>query len=317
MTFYADDHNITAIVGGLSWESTLTELAVTMDFEIAKLTAQHTNIYVPVCGSIVRLVTNIEIFRGIVVSVDDGGQNSNKYTAVDFGFYLNKSKECYQFSDTPAAGVLDALCSNAGIPVDSICPIDCTISKIYLDSTVADILKDVLETAEGVTGYAYNFDVTPQGLRVYRLGDLGAWPEVRLSGNTPLLYSPDLRGGVGHSISIEELKNSVRVVSGDENAFTVLATAKDEALIAKYGLLQEIEKVDAEKSGNAAALAASKLKRLAREKETFSFEIIEAEDSYTRAGSELYVDGALYIIEGAAHTLSNGIHKVKLDLRRV
>ncbi len=38
--------------------------------------------YTPQVGDIVRMVTNTEIFRGVITKVDDGDENSNKYTVV-------------------------------------------------------------------------------------------------------------------------------------------------------------------------------------------------------------------------------------------
>ena len=51
----------------------------------------------PQVGDIVQQVTNAEIFRGVVKDVDDGDINVNKYTVVDLGWYLNKTKQTYQF----------------------------------------------------------------------------------------------------------------------------------------------------------------------------------------------------------------------------
>ena len=43
---------------------------------------------------------------------------------------------------------------------------------------------------------------------------------------------------------------------------------------------------------------------------------IEALDSYTRAGMVLNVDDTDYLIESAHHSVKNGVHYVKMDLRR-
>jgi hypothetical protein len=316
MKIYADDIDITLSAGGIAWQSAIAGLAVTLNFEVVKLDAKHTKIYLPQEGSIIRLVTNIEVFRGIVLTVDGGSPNSNKYTAVDFGFYLNKNEETYQFTDASANSAISKICSDFDIPVDSICGIPFVFSKIYLDKSSADIIWDILEQASPVTGYVYNFDVTPQGLRIYRLGDLQAAPYFRLSENTAPYNSVDLRGNVSHSVSIEDLKNSVKVISGDEKGFVHLTTAQNSELITKYGLLQKVEKLDEKETANAAFIAAQRLRELSKKKETFSFEIIESADSYTRAGYEIEVDGAKFIIEGTAHSIKNGIHYVKLDLRK-
>lgn len=316
MKIYADNKDITVTVGNLAWQNTIAELATTMTFSIAKVDMPHTSVYLPTEGSIISMVTNVEVFRGIVLTIDDGSDLSNNYTVCDFGFYLNKSKETYQFNQISVNRLLSQVCSDFGIGIDSICDISYTVTKIFLDKTVSEIIKEVLTETGLHTGYSYNFDVTPLGLRVYRLGDFKAYPEFRVSPNTPRTYSVPYRGNVSHSTSIEDMKNSVKIVTGDEKGFSVKATARDEQLISEYGLLQEVEKIDDDKTSGASEMASQRLKELSTNKETFSFEIIEEMDSYTRAGMEIDVDGVMFIIEGSDHSVKNGVHIVNLGLRR-
>ncbi|MDP4117580.1 MAG: hypothetical protein Q8873_00105 [Bacillota bacterium] len=311
MIIYADGINITSAVGNLSWQNTISELATTMSFEVAKSDAQHTNIYLPSEGSIIRLYTNEEIFRGIVLTVDDGSKTSNKYTVCDFGWYLNKSSETYQFNAMPAYKAIRKVCDDFNIEIDSVPALTTEITKIYFDKTVSEILKDILELCGG----GYNLDVTPKGLRIYKIGSIYAYPEFRLSPNTQLIYSSPLRGNVSHSISIEDMKNAIKVITEKDENYAVQTVLKDDSLITKYGLLQEVVKIDPEKE-NANNVAQQKLSELSKIKETFSFEIIEAMDSYTRAGYLITIDDSDYFIEGSGHSIKNGIHYVKLDLRR-
>jgi hypothetical protein len=311
MNIYADGINITSVVGNLSWQNTIAELATTMSFEIAKSDAQHTNIYLPHEGSIIQMYTNDEIFRGIVLTVDDGSNTSNKYTVCDFGWYLNKSKETYQFNAMPAHKAISKVCSDFSIEIDSIPELSTKITKIYFDKTISEILQDILE----ICGGGYNLDVTPKGLRIYKIGSIYAFPEFRLSPNTQLIYSLLLRGNTSHSVSIEDMKNSVKVITEKDGSYSVKATLKDDSLISKYGLLQEVVKIDPEKE-NPNNVAKQKLSEMSKIKETFSFEIIETMDSYSRAGYVITVDGSEYIVEGSGHSIKNGIHYVKLDLRR-
>ena len=111
------------------------------------------------------------------------------------------------------------------------------------------------------------------------------------------------------------MKNSIKVITENDGSYSVKATLKDDSLISKYGLLQEVVTIDPEKE-NANNVAKQKLSELLKIKETFSFEIIEAMDSYTRAGYLIAVDGLNYIVEGSGHSIKNGIHYVKLDLRK-
>jgi hypothetical protein len=309
MRIFADRIDITPAVGNLSWQNSILELATTMSFEIAKSDAQHTNIYLPREGSIIQMYTNEEIFRGIVLTVDDGSKTVNTYTAADFGWYLNKSKETYQFNNMPASKAIRKVCADFNIDIDSIPALETKITKIYFDKTIAEILQDILEICSG----GYNLDMTPKGLRIYKIGSIYAYPEFRLSPNTQLIYSPLLRGNVSHSVSIEDMKNSVRVITEKDGNYSVKATLKDDSLISKYGLLQEVIKIDPEKE-NANNVAQQKLSELSKTNEKFSFEIIEDMDSYTRAGYLISADGADYIIEGCGHSIKNGVHYMKLDL---
>lgn len=133
--------------------------------------------------------------------------------------------------------------------------------------------------------------------------------------NTRLIYSPLLRGNISHSLSIEEMKNSVKVVTEKDSVYTVKTVLKDEDSIYKYGFLQEVVKIDPDKE-NADTVAKQKLAERSKASETFSFEMIEAVNSYTRAGMILSVDDTDYLIESAQHSIKNDVHYVKVDLRK-
>lgn len=112
----------------LSWQNSIDELATKMSFEVAKSDTHFVNTYTPQLGDIVILCTNIEIFRGIVIAVDEGDLNRNKYTVCDFGWYLNKSKETYQFNNMNAKKAVIRLCSDFNIPIDTIPELNASIT---------------------------------------------------------------------------------------------------------------------------------------------------------------------------------------------
>lgn len=277
---------------------------------MAKSDTHYVNTYIPQLGDIVNLCTNIEIFRGIVIAVDDGDLYRNKYTVCDFGWYLNKSKETYQFNNMNAKKVVIRLCSDFNIPIDSVPELNASITQIYIDKCISDILSDILEKCGG----GYNFDMTPNGIRIYKYGAIYACPEFRITPNTHLIYSPKLKGNVSHTLSIEDMKNSVKVISESDKVYTVKAVEKDTNSIYKYGVLQEVIKIDG-KDGDAKSCAKNKLSEMNKVKESFSIEIIEAVNSYTRAGALITVDDVNYLIESADHSIKNGVHCVKLGLR--
>ena len=111
------------------------------------------------------------------------------------------------------------------------------------------------------------------------------------------------------------MKNSVKVISESDKVYSVKAVAKDKDSIYKYGVLQDVIKID-EKDGDANTYANNKLSELNKVKESFSIEIIEAVNSYTRAGALITVDDMNYLIESSDHSIKNGVHYVKLGLRK-
>lgn len=313
LAVYANDRDISKNIGNLSWKNSIYELSTTLSFETAKTDNAYLKdlIYSPAPGDIIRMVTNVEVFRGVVVKIDDGDKYKNKYSAVDLGWYLNKTSQTYQFKKMPVSKAITEICADLSIPIDSVPDIPTKVTQIYFDKAISDIIKDLLSKAGG----DYNYDFTPQGLRVYKIGDLIAYPEFRLASNLPQHFSPDFKGGVSHSVSIEEMKNAVKVVSEKDNVYKELMTLQYDDKVSKYGFLQKVVKIDPEKE-NAEVVANSELWANGREKETFSFEILEKYDSYTRAGEVILVDGTQYVIESTSHSYKGGWHYNKLELRR-
>lgn len=115
--------------------------------------------------------------------------------------------------------------------------------------------------------------MTPNGIRIYKYDAIYTYPEFRITPNTHLIYSPTLKGNMSHTLSIEDMKNSVKVITETDKMYTVKAVAKDADSIYKYGVLQDIFKID-EKDGDANTYAKNKLAELNKIKESFSIEII-------------------------------------------
>ena len=99
----------------------------------------------------------------------------------------------------------------------------------------------------------------------------------------------------------------ITIADSKKDSFTADMTTED--------LLEGVKAVD-EKDGDANTYAKNKLSELNKIKEIFSIEIIEAVNSYTRAGMLITVDDINYLIESTDHSIKNGVHYVKLGLRR-
>lgn len=314
LRMYANDTDITEMIGNLSWKNSIYELATTMSFDIAKSDATYLKdlMYTPQVGDIIRMVTNAEIFRGVITKADDGDKNSNKYTIADLGWYLNKTSQTYQFKNISAANAIKEICNDLSISIVMLPELTANIKQIYFDKTVSDILKDILEKCGG----NYNFDFVPEGLRIYKIGDLTAYPEFQVASNVRQGYSIDYRGNVSHSTSIEDMYNSIKITSEKDNVYKELMVLQNRDLIDKYGFLQKIVKIDTEKE-NADTVAKRELNENSKVNETFSFEIVEKYDRYTRAGEVISVDGVKYAIESTSHSYKDGWHFDKLELSKL
>ena len=170
LTLYANDTDITKIAGNLAWKNSIYELATTMFFEVAKTDAAYLKdlMYTPQVGDIVRMVTNTEIFRGVITKVDDGDENSNKYTVVDLGWYLNKTSQTYQFKNIFVSDAIREICDDLSISIAMLPGLMLISIRYIFDKTISDILTDILDRCYG----DYNYDFVPEGLRIYRIGDL-------------------------------------------------------------------------------------------------------------------------------------------------
>lgn len=314
LELYANGNKITNIVGNLAWKNSIYELSTTMSFETPKPIGAYMSdlIYAPVVGDIIQQVTNEEIFRGVIIKVDDGDRFINKYSVVDLGWYLNKTKQTYQFKNITASDAIKELCADLSVNIVMLSELTENINEIYFDKTISDILTDILKHCSG----DYNYDFVPEGLRIYKIGDLVAYPEFRIAANIPQRYSVDFRGEVSHNLSIENMKNSIKITSEKDSVYTELKVLQSRELIDKYGFLQEIIKLDPEKE-NADMAAENALKEYGKVGESFSFTIIEKYDSYTRAGEVISVGGVNYVIESTDHSFKGGQHYNKLELRRI
>ncbi len=311
---YANGEDITKMAGSLTWKNSLHELSTTMSFNVAKTDAQYLKdlMYTPQVGDVLQYVTNGEIFRGVIIKVDDGDTNLNKYTAVDMGWYLNKTSQTYQFKNITAADAIKELCDDLSINIVMLPELTANINQIYFDKTISAILTDILDKCDG----DYNYDFVPDGLRVYEIGELYAYPEFTVASNIAQEYAPDYKGNVSHSTSIEEMNNSIKVTSEKDSVYTELMVKQNRELIDRYGFLQKIVKIDPEKE-NAETVAEQELKAGSEASETFGFEIVEKYDSYTRAGDVMSIDGVRYVVESTDHSIKDGWHFNKLELRRI
>jgi hypothetical protein len=118
--------------------------------------------------------------------------------------------------------------------------------------------------------------------------------------------------------SIEDMRNRVKVIGGEDKK-PITVTAGDQALIDRFGLMQHVERADAD-------LKRSQLEQRA-EQLLAKMGVIDDEATVTALGDVgITAGGAVYVIEpmtgivGAyyvsadSHTFENGMHQMTLTL---
>jgi len=317
---YCNSKDITDFISSLSTTDNIDSLSVEMSFSVVKnpkdkyLTASAPVIK---CGDKILFKNDsIELFRGIVLSVDFSGS----IKANDYGFYLNKSEMILQCNKVSAENAIKMMCNKMSIPVGNIASMPTRINKNYIGSTPADILKDIIEQVTAEQGKNYFYKVEQGKLNVYEYptSPITAVYKQVSGDNFNVTW---LLGEVSGSKSIEELKNSVKVIKNDNEVVKNLAEAQDGNSISQYGLLQHIETLDSESTQNANSIAKNKLKELNVLTEDYSIGNMLGSDTVKSGvmlefSSMAYGIAGYYIVTdvthnyGVTHTMSLGIKKV-------
>ncbi|OLS02236.1 XkdQ/YqbQ family protein [Tissierella creatinophila] len=304
--------SLTPISGNLSWKDSIDTLGMELSFDIARRDDK-----VEIGDKIIMYSNNKEIFRGIIV--DLGTEIYTKsITAFDYAFYLNKSKTIVQFNKTRADNAIRTLCSKFNIPIGRIVGISTPIAKIYKDDTISDIIKDILDQATSTLGIKYRLEMREGKLFIERYTELIVKPIFK-SLNLDVLKNI---GGISKSESISDMKNSILISSGDEKSSRVVATAKDNKNISKFGLLQDVESVDDKDIAKAKNIAKNKLKELNKIGEDISLGPLLGDDR-VRAGRILELDNNLfglkgkYLVKDCTHNYHNSIHTMNVTIEKV
>ncbi|WDV47127.1 hypothetical protein PV797_05345 [Clostridiaceae bacterium M8S5] len=304
--------DMTPLVGNVSWRSNINELGDQLNFDIAFNDDRYFPVIPVKVGSVIILKNEQEIFRGIVVSSQRSGRGAISYTCFDYAFYLNKSKEIYQFNKTPAKDAIQKILSDFKIPIGKIAPISTVIDKIYNNMAISEILKDVIKISEKEKGIKYRMEMREGKIYIENQEELMIKASFRLASNLMSHAAITSISNPSRKISMEDMKNSIKVIV---NKKTV--EVKNQKLIDEYGLLQEVLTEDSDKA-KAKNIAEKMLKDIGKLMEENSIEMIG--DDSARSGRLIEIDEPItgmkgkYLIKDVNHTLRNGIHRMQVGL---
>jgi hypothetical protein len=307
--YKSDGTDITNYIGYIKRSSSESEISERLDFN---LKYEYKDIVTE--GNIIIFHNTRELYRGVVVASSRSGRGPKELNSFDFGFYLNKNQEIYQF-DTTASDAIGIICKDFNIPIGSIVHIPTKIKRIYYES-LSDTIDKILKQAELDQGKKYRFEmregkfyVEEKTANIIRATTNAFGSSIDI---TKLISSPSVNR------SIENMRNSIKVVQGGEKSIKTLATSQDAALINQFGKLQEVYSIDEKEVAKAKNIAANMLKELARVSEEASLELVGNDDVRANRVLEIteVVTGIkrLYNIKDCTHNFVNNFNRMSVGL---
>lgn len=261
------------------------------------------------------------VFEGIITDEIIHDQYTYAYTAYDFGFYLNKSEVIAQFNGLAGDAAITKLCGQLGIPIGSITSIPTSIKQIYNGQVLSECIKDILQQATDDTGRKFRLEVRNNKLYIEDYADLVVKAMYQPASNIAPFDVTLAPGKLSGSQSMADMRNIVVVASSKEKSISIQATAQDDASIAKYGLLQKVEKVDDKNKAQAKNIAANKLAELNKITKKINLHLMG--DDAVRAGRILEFNQpdidmtGRYLVKNCTHNYSNNNHTMQVELEAV
>lgn len=249
------------------------------------------------------------VFQGIIVAEKQSGTNKYTYTCFDYCFYLNKSEIEIQFNGVSGLDAIKAVCNENNVPLGNVADIKTKIKKIYQGQPVSDVIKDIIKQATEETGYKYRLEYREGKVHVEDYKELVLDKVITQPINN---YSRDL--------SMEDMRNSVLVISSKEKSKSVKSTIQDDESIKKYGLIKKIVKVDDKKSAQTAQIAKKTIQESNKIKENLNLTLLG--DDAVRSGRIIIIDDYTvdihdkFLVTNCKHNYGVN-HTMTLDLKRV
>ncbi|MGB6128818.1 MAG: hypothetical protein WBG30_08715 [Psychrilyobacter sp.] len=300
--------DITKFSGNVTLSDSLDTLGAAFNFDIARNfnDPNFATSEIVETGNVIEFKNRGEVvFLGIIVTI--GTEKFKKsIKCLDPSFYLNKNKLIKQFKNISASDAIKNMCNQIGVKTGDIDNIATSITKIYKDKTVAEIIKDILTQVLDETGKKYKLEINKGGLDVKK--------HKLIEAKKPY----EFWGRITKNEDITEMKNVILVTSNNQDDVNTMGKAMDEAGIEKYGRLQEIVEVEPKDVSKVRNIANKKLKEL--NKVFTSVDVQTIGDNSLRSGRIIEVINkefnliSKYLIKSANHKYSKGNHTTNLNL---
>ena len=266
-------------------------------------------------------VTNVSseevVFVGQVQTVDGSYQSALRCRCLDGGRILTANECIIQYNNIPAKEALSQLANKVGIS-GILCPeLVSSVYGIYRD-TAASIAQGILDTIRSENGVRYFIRMVGETLTVRSFASepISLW--YRQANN---LDSFDVFNEAAEpqlSWSIEELRNSVTLYSGDDTGTLIQAELADEESIKRYGKRMAVESWD-QQTATISAADRAKVALWEKNRVAESFQIETYGSDRAVAGALVYVKTSevqgFFWIDAVRHVYGTP-HRMTMTLRR-
>lgn len=259
-------------------------------------------------GTVVQLFNDsVELFRGILLK-PTMKRWTWSYTCQDYSFYLKNNKVAIkQFNNATASDAIKSLLDENYLTYN-IPDLPTQINQFYTNKSYADIIEDILKKAIADQGSTYFYEIQGNIFYIYNVSDMKITPNIILPKDIDI------------EMSMENMKNRITVISGNDDKAVIEATAEDTSQQSFYGVLSDVQTVDDKNIAQSQNMANNALATSNKIEYQSTFEIVAIEGGdaikpnrmiYLKAGTRL---NGYYKIKTANHTLSKGMHKVNLTI---
>lgn len=298
-----DLYDFTDFCGSIFLRSNITDISEELTFDINGKFLNESDI-------ILLYEDDKKVYEGIVVTCEQDEYNSS-LSCYDYGFYLNKSEDIYQFNDI-VSNCIKKILNDYGIPVGGIIDINLNYKNVN-KGTLANIIKELIDYTIKNTGKKYYFQMREN--KFYLEEETNNITIFKTSLFTGDLDITNFIKNPKYKKSIENLKNAIKVVQEEDNKIKQLAYAQNQDSINKYGKLQKLETLTKEEIGSASNVANTQLSLLNKVEYIFTCElpgiincrankILKFDDDILNVKGDFRISQCTHNITTVSHTMS-------------
>ena len=295
--------DITNLVLDVTWSGDYKSCARKLEFSLLSSPVDKNipKVDIPLMSIISFYEDSNELFRGFVYEREKSSDNSISFLCYDYCAKLNDIKVSYNIKGQSASSIYNKVLSEYGLNKGDIVSASTPVSKVFLGTTIYDIV---------MTAYTEEAKKTGKKYMLYSKGDKFCSSE---KGNIKLKLSFEEGKNILSSSfkeSVSKMVNKVLIV--DDNGNKVSEVKNDEWL-KTYGLFQDIYKQQEDKDNTAEAKAI-----LSGVEQTCSLSGFGDTTCITGCGVQVTDNYTglvgLFYIDSDTHTWSGGNYTVDLEL---